>query len=89
MIPCGGRMPIVTVDAAGALNELVAKVGAEHADLEVTGELVDGDPVHVLLDAAKKARLLVVGTRARIPWPRRLSDQSRTAWPRRPAVPSP
>ncbi len=51
--------------ARDLLEKLVAEARALAPDIEVRGELVEGAPAHALLEAARTADLLVVGSRGR------------------------
>ncbi|HUI04207.1 MAG TPA: universal stress protein [Acidimicrobiales bacterium] len=50
-------------DARTMLDQAVEKAQAEHPGVKVRRLVVEGTPASVLLDAAKGAELLVVGTR--------------------------
>ena len=50
-------------DARAMLDEAVDEAAKDHAGVEIERVVVEGLPAHVLLDAAKGAALLVVGTR--------------------------
>ena len=49
-------------DAEEMLNQAVAKVGANHPDVEIQTRLVQRKPAFALIEAAKDADLLVVGS---------------------------
>jgi nucleotide-binding universal stress UspA family protein len=49
--------------ARGLLDGLLAEAGELEPGLPVTGEVVEGAPAEALLDAARTAELLVVGSR--------------------------
>ena len=50
-------------DARTMLDQAVEKARAEHPGVDVRRLVVEGTPANALLDAAKGAELLVVGTR--------------------------
>lgn len=51
--------------AAELLDEALAPTEAAHPELEIRREVIAGDPVQALADAADEARLLVVGSHGR------------------------
>ncbi len=51
--------------AAELLDDALLPIEAQHPELEIVREVVAGDPVQALADAADEARLLVVGSHGR------------------------
>lgn len=51
--------------ARAAFEHRLAELRSAHPDIDISGDFVEGDPTSCLAESAKKAALLVVGTRGR------------------------
>ena len=65
-----GAVPVLATDdleraADAVLEEALAPIVGSHPELDIEREVVAGDPVHVLAEAAERTRLLVVGSHGR------------------------
>lgn len=65
-----GAVPVLATDdlersAAAVLDQSLDPLLERYPDLEIEREVVAGDPVHVLAEAARSAALLVVGSHGR------------------------
>ncbi|MFG1609744.1 universal stress protein [Actinoplanes sp. NPDC049265] len=65
MMPLAYDPPAIALEEQRVLAEALAGIGEKHPDLTVRRELPPGPPARALIDAARHAQLVVVGSRGR------------------------